>query len=109
MALSGDFNEWQRWDMRRLEDGTWELTVENARQFDGYQYVVTQGDGREVWKSDPYGFHQETRPSTNSKLYDIGGYTWHDEKWRQRREGTHRRGVREHLRVHLVPGGGLRC
>ena len=89
VALSGDINEWQRWDMRRLEDGTWELTVENARQFDGYQYVVTQCDGREVWKSDPYGFHQETRPSTNSKLYDIGGYTWHDEKWRQRREGTH--------------------
>ena len=89
VALSGDFNDWQRWDMRRLEDGTWELTVENARQFDGYQYVVTQCDGREVWKSDPYGFHQETRPSTNSKLYDIGGYTWHDEKWRQRREGTH--------------------
>ena len=89
VALCGDFNEWQRWDMRRLADGAWELTVENARQFDAYQYVVTQCDGREVWKSDPYGFHQETRPSTNSKLYDIGGYTWHDEKWRQRREGTH--------------------
>ena len=89
VALCGDFNEWQRWDMHRLADGTWELTVENARQFDAYQYVVTQCDGREVWKSDPYGFHQETRPSTNSKLYDIGGYTWHDEKWRQRREGTH--------------------
>ena len=88
VALSGDFNGWQRWDMRRLEDGTWELTVENAGQFDGYQYVVTQCDGREVWKTDPYGFHQETRPSTNSKLYDIGGYAWHDEKWRQRREGT---------------------
>jgi len=88
VALCGDFNEWQRWDMRRLADGAWELTVENARQFDAYQYVVTQCDGREVWKSDPYGFHQETRPSTNSKLYDIGGYTWHDEKWRQRREGT---------------------
>ena len=87
VALSGDFNGWQRWDMR-LEDGTWELTVENAGQFDGYQYVVTQCDGREVWKTDPYGFHQETRPSTNSKLYDIGGYAWHDEKWRQRREGT---------------------
>ena len=89
VALCGDFNEWQRWDMRRLADGAWELTVENARQFDAYQYVVTQCDGREVWKSDPYGFHQETRPSTNSKLYDIGGYTWHDEKWQQRREGTH--------------------
>ena len=88
VALSGDFNGWQRWDMARLEDGTWELTVENGGQFDGYQYVVTQCDGREVWKTDPYGFHQETRPSTNSKLYDIGGYTWHDEKWRQRREGT---------------------
>ena len=88
VALSGDFNGWQRWDMHRLEDGTWELTVDNARQFDGYQYVVTQCDGREVWKADPYGFHQETRPSTNSKLYDIGGFPWRDEKWRQRREGT---------------------
>ena len=88
VALSGDFNGWQRWDMHRLEDGTWELMVENAKQFDGYQYVVTQCDGREVWKADPYGFHQETRPSTNSKLYDIGGFPWHDEKWRQRREGT---------------------
>ena len=89
VALSGDFNGWQRWDMHRLEDGTWELTVDNARQFDGYQYVVTQCDGREVWKADPYGFHQETRPSTNSKLYDIGGFPWRDEKWRQRREDTH--------------------
>ena len=89
VALSGDFNGWQRWDMHRLEDGTWELTVDNARQFDGYQYVVTQCDGREVWKADPYGCHQETRPSTNSKLYDIGGFPWRDEKWRQRREGTH--------------------
>ena len=89
VALSGDFNGWQRWDMHRLENGTWELTVDNARQFDGYQYVVTQCDGREVWKADPYGFHQETRPSTNSKLYDIGGFPWRDEKWRQRREGTH--------------------
>ena len=89
VALSGDFNGWRRWDMHRLEDGTWELTVDNARQFDGYQYVVTQCDGREVWKADPYGFHQETRPSTNSKLYDIGGFPWRDEKWRQRREGTH--------------------
>lgn len=46
VALCGDFNEWQRWDMRRLADGAWELTVENARQFDAYQYVVTQCDGR---------------------------------------------------------------
>lgn len=89
VALSGDFNDWQRWDMQRLDNGTWELTAACAKQFDAYQYVVTQCDGREVWKSDPYGFHQETRPSTNSKLFDIGGYAWHDETWRQRREGTH--------------------
>ena len=89
VALAGDFTQWQRWDMRRLEDGTWELMAEGARQFDAYQYIVTGQDGREVWKTDPYGFHQETRPSTNSKLFDISGYVWHDEKWRQRRQGTH--------------------
>ena len=89
VALAGDFTQWQRWDMRRLEDGTWELMAEGARQFDAYQYIVTGQDGREMWKTDPYGFHQETRPSTNSKLFDISGYVWHDEKWRQRRQGTH--------------------
>ena len=89
VALAGDFTQWQRWGMRRLEDGTWELMAEGARQFDAYQYIVTGQDGREVWKTDPYGFHQETRPSTNSKLFDISGYVWHDEKWRQRRQGTH--------------------
>ena len=89
VALVGDFNGWQRWNMHRLEDGVWELTVENTKQFDAYQYIVTRQDGQEVWKTDPYGFHQETRPATNSKLFDIGGYKWHDEKWQQRREGTH--------------------
>ena len=57
VALAGDFTGWQRWDMHRLEDGVWELTVENARQFEAYQYIVTRQDGQEVWKSDPYGFH----------------------------------------------------
>ncbi len=83
VALSGDFNEWQSQLMHNY-DGVWELTVENAKEFDAYKYIVTTCNGTEVWKADPYGFHTQTRPENSSKLYDISGYEWHDARWAAR-------------------------
>ena len=78
VALAGDFNGWQSAAMTRLDGGVWELTQPDAKIYDGYKYVITGADGRTVWKADPYAFHAATRPGTDSKVYDIGGYDWHD-------------------------------
>ena len=85
VSLSGDFNGWQGAEMHRDKDGVWSLTAENAAVYDSYKYVITGADGRTVWKADPYAFHAATRPGTDSKVYDIGGYAWRDQAWLDRR------------------------
>ena len=84
VALAGDFNGWQGEDMV-CRDGVWSLEIRNAAQYDAYKYIVTAEDGRSVWKTDPYAFHTQTRPETSGKLYDIGGYKWHDAAWRRQK------------------------
>ena len=32
-------------------------------------------------KSDPYGYHMETRPDNATKYYELGNYKWTDAKW----------------------------
>ena len=44
--------------------------------------TVEGADGTVHFKADPYGFHTETRPATASKLYDLTGFRWSDEKFR---------------------------
>ena len=80
VSLYGDFNGWQGQDMA-CHDGVWELTVPQAKRYDAYKYVITGADGVIRWKADPYAFHAETRPGTNSKLYELGDYVWGDGQW----------------------------
>ncbi len=42
---------------------------------------MTSADDRLTFKSDPYAFHTETRPSNGSKVYDLSGFEWHDAAW----------------------------
>ena len=46
--------------------------------------IVTGADGRTVWKADPFAFHAQTRPGSDSKVYDLSGYGWHDGAWREK-------------------------
>ena len=87
VGLSGDFSGWTPLDMSRNE-GIWELTVPGAREFDCYKSVILGPDGEVREKCDPYAFHSETRPATASKVYDIGGFEWHDGGYFSRLEGT---------------------
>lgn len=83
VQLAGDFNGWQGQDMTCC-DGVWELTVP-AAAYDAYKFLVTGADGKVRWKTDPYAFHTQTRPETSGKLFDLGGFSWHDGAWLRRR------------------------
>ena len=50
--------------------------------------VITGADGQVRWKADPYGTYAQLRPDTASRLYDVSGFRWHDDVWRERRRET---------------------
>ncbi len=90
VAVVGDFNDWDnvKHPMQKITDqGMWQLTIEEAKEFDSYKYVITPKKGHKLDKADPYGFHMETRPATATKLYDIDGkHKWKDATWMKNRK-----------------------
>lgn len=102
VALAGDWNEWQGQPMEQKEHGVWELFVPGVQQYDSYKYLLVGADGVQRWKADPYAFHAQTRPLTNSKVYDLAGYDWKDQKWRERMKHTRpAEGMMNIYEVHL--------
>lgn len=79
----GDFNQWERSHaMNRIsEKGVWEAFVSGATEYQTYKYEITTKKGDSFCKTDPYGFHTETRPLTGTKIFDIDCYQWEDQNW----------------------------
>ncbi len=90
VSLVGDFNNWEVGvnRMQKREDGVYYAFVENLKNGDNYKYLVEGYDGRMVYKSDPFAFHSERTPKTASKVWDITGFEWSDEKYLQKRDRT---------------------
>ena len=92
VSLVGDFNGWDggATPLERVSDGgVWECTVSGLQEYDVYKYCITGPDGNREMKSDPYGFHFETRPSNASRVYHLEGYAWGDADWlRRKNENT---------------------
>ena len=91
ISVTGDFCNWSEEDgaipMKKIDDGgIWEAYGYGFKEYDTYKYRVVGCDGRVVFKSDPYGVHMETRPSTGSKIYHLDGYNWHDARWIEKRK-----------------------
>jgi len=85
VSVVGDFNHWDVSANRLRRSGEiWEGFIPDLAVYTSYKYAVQGTDGKTRYKADPYGFHTETRPATASKLYDIGGFRWSDEKFRER-------------------------
>ena len=85
VSVVGDFNYWnpEANPMGKLsEAGVWECFIPNVvNEYDNYKYCIDTQWGERLYKSDPYAFHFETRPSNSSKFYDIEGFEWEDDDW----------------------------
>lgn len=90
VSLVGDFNRWDAAScpMTRIGSGVWECSLYHLPEFAVYKYCVLGCDGKRTFKSDPYGFFFETRPSNGSRYYDISGYQWHDSAWFNRADAN---------------------
>lgn len=89
VSVVGDFNNWSDSAnvMSRISGGgIWECSIPGIKQYDTYKYSILTKKGKRLLKSDPYGFHMETRPSNATKFYDLSGYKWHDGKWEEQKK-----------------------
>ncbi len=84
VSVVGDFNDWVPGShpMSKVDgDSVWEVFIPGVQQYDVYKYCVTTPGDQLLFKSDPFAFHAETRPSNASKVFDVEGYPWQDDAW----------------------------
>ncbi len=86
--------------MEKLSPGVWEAFGPGAGRYAAYQYRIRTSRGEELYKSDPFAFHTQTRPGNASKVYDVEGYPWTDGDWLQNRSPCYDRPLNIY-EVHL--------
>ncbi len=83
VAVVGDFNFWNPEDLllERVTQGIWEGWSANAQVGQAYKYLVTDQNGNQVHKADPYGFRSQKEPETSSVIWLRDNFKWSDGKW----------------------------
>lgn len=91
VSVIGEFNMWDgRLHPMILHGGSgiFELFVPGAWEGACYKYEITARDGKKYYKTDPYGNYAELRPGNASRITDLRGYEWQDEKYMKKRAKT---------------------
>ena len=103
VSVIGNFNSWDKDQnrlMKRENSGVWEGSVKGAEEGDRYKYhIVSDEEGYEVNKADPYGFYHEEPPQTASIVWHPD-YEWNDSKWLSER-GCHN-GLKNPISIYEV-------
>ena len=86
VGVVGDFNNWNAREclMTCNQMGIWEVFVPGLKLGEKYKYAIKNSHGNCCFKTDPYGYQQELRPSTASIVTDLS-YAWQDRSWLERR------------------------
>ena len=115
--VMGDFNNWLKHDWKLYAQGSsgvWVGFVPNLGPGAVYKYhIVSQFNGFEVDKADPFGFWHEVPPRTASVVCDLS-YKWQDKDWMAER--WTKNGLRSPISIYemhvgswmRVPGEGNR-
>ena len=80
--IIGEFSDWQEYAMYR--DGTsdfFSVTLENAKPWQMYKYVIYGADGQRREHCDPYGRYMELRPGSCSIIVPESDFEFDDDDW----------------------------
>ncbi|MGN0550569.1 MAG: 1,4-alpha-glucan branching protein GlgB [Acutalibacteraceae bacterium] len=91
VSVAGDFNDWDNMAnyMTKIDNcGIWECFIPNVQQYQAYKYCVETPWFEKVYKTDPYGFHCQTRPDNATLYYDLNGFEWTDDEFQKSLEGV---------------------
>lgn len=88
ISVVGDFNDWNRNinPMKKVSDEIWLVFIADLKTFDTYKYSVESKNGTIKMKSDPFGVHMETNPSTGTKVFEINNFNWTDTVWQEKKK-----------------------
>ena len=109
VRVIGEFNCWgsDGYRMNRLEPlGIYEAFVPGLKEGCMYKYLIETESGEYLYKADPFAFYAEKRPGTASRVTDIDHFTWHDERWMEKRKSWN--AAEEALSIYEVHPGSWR-
>lgn len=84
VRLIASFNQYEGWKhvLTKIHHmGFWRIEVPGDHTYATYKYEIHTPQGRTIYKADPFAHYAEVRPHTGSKVYDVSGYSWHDQPW----------------------------
>ena len=86
LILTAFGNEEHRISMKKLLDGTWEMTTPLAQIGRTYRYEVEETSGRKIYRIDPFSFSTlESKGTIESVVTDLQKHQWHDAAWMEKR------------------------
>ena len=84
VSVVGEFNNYNP-DANVMEkidnNGIYYAYINGNIEWSRYKYRIETPEGKVLMKADPYAFYSDFRPKTDSKVYDISGFEWHDQEW----------------------------
>lgn len=109
VSVVGEFNQWDttRNVMHKISNqGIFEVVIEGVKEYQCYQYAILTRDNQLLFKTDPYGYHAELRPEKASKVYQLEGFTFSDQKWMSERKN--RQSLNQPINIYEVHLGSWR-
>lgn len=107
VSVVGPFNDWDGRDNPMQKDektGIWTTFVPGVGHWELYKYELkTAEDAPPFLKSDPYAHVMEIRPKSASLVYDLGGFSWDDDRWMEERQ--ERQSYRKPISIYEVHPG----
>ena len=88
VRVVGDFNGWNE-EAHRMnllgEIGVYDLFIPEVEEGSLYKFCIETIKGERIYKADPFANSAELRPGTASKVTNISGFVWKDQKWMEKR------------------------